>query len=238
MLNNFLIIGTVSLWTAICIPFVILAKVVDRTGRNAHRLGQRWAWGVLKISRVTVEVEGLDNIDEKAQYIIICNHTSAFDIPAIYWGIKNKHGMLAKKQLKYVPFFGGAMWAAGHYFVDRKNHRAALAVMDQVAIQMSEDKSHSLVIFAEGTRSMDGQLQPFKKGAFILSLDTGIPIVPVVINGAHKAKGKKERRISSTTIKLSILPPMDPGAYTTETRQQFVDDARSQFVEHYIPPQK
>lgn len=72
----------------------------------------------------------------------------------------------------------------------------------------------------------------------MLSLDTGIPIVPVVINGAHKAKSKKERRISSTTIKLSILPPMDPGKYSTETRQQFVDDARAQFEKHYIPPKK
>lgn len=192
----------------------------------------------MKISRVEVVVDGLENIDETAQYIFISNHTSAFDIPSIYWGVKNKHGMLAKQQLKYVPFFGWAMWAAGHFFVDRKNHRAALAVMDQVATQMSADKSHSLVIFAEGTRSMDGQLQRFKKGAFILSLDTGIPIVPVVINGAHKAKGKKERHISSTTIKLSILPPMDPSAYSTETRQQFVEDARSQFIKHYIPPQK
>ncbi len=238
MLHYFLIIGIESLWTTICIPFVILAKVLDGSGRRAHRLGQRWAWGVLKIASVKVEIEGFGNIEEKTQYIFISNHTSAFDIPAVYWGIKNKHGMLAKKQLKYVPFFGWAMWAAGHFFVDRKNHREALAVMDQVAIQMSEDKSHSLVIFAEGTRSMDGQLQRFKKGAFILSLDTGIPIVPVVVNGARKAKGKNERRISATTIKLSILPPMDPGAYSTETRQQFVDDARAQFVEHYIPPHK
>ncbi|MBC8375645.1 MAG: 1-acyl-sn-glycerol-3-phosphate acyltransferase [FCB group bacterium] len=191
---------------------------------------------MLKISRVKVEVEGLNNIDENSQYIIICNHTSAFDIPAIYWGIKKKHGMLAKKQLKHVPFFGWAMWAAGHFFVDRKNHRAALAMMDQVAIQMSDDKSHSLVIFAEGTRSMDGQLQRFKKGAFILSLDTGIPIVPVIINGAHKAKRKNGRRITATTISLSILPPMDPKAYSSETRQQYVEDTHDLFVEHYQAP--
>ncbi len=237
MLHYYLIIGTISLWTGICIPLVILAKLLDGSGRLAHRMGQRWSWGVLKISRVEVVVDGLENIDENAQYIFISNHTSAFDIPSIYWGVKNKHGMLAKKQLKYVPFFGWAMWAAGHYFVDRKNHRAALAVMEQVANQMSADKSHSLVIFVEGTRSIDGQLQRFKKGAFILSLDTGIPIVPVVINGAHKAKGKKERRITSTTIKLSILPPMDPSLYSTETRQQYVEDARAQFLNHYIPPQ-
>lgn len=238
MIHYFLIIGTISLWTGLCIPLVILGKLLDRKGRLSHKIGRIWGLGVLKISRVNVVVDGYENIDEKSQYIFIGNHTSAFDIPAMYWGLRNKQGMLAKNQLKYVPFFGWAMWAAGHFFVDRKNHRAALAMMDQVAIQMSEDRSHSLVIFAEGTRSIDGQLQQFKKGAFILSLDTGIPIVPVVINGAQKAKGKKERRITATTIKMTILPPIDPQAYSTETRQKFVEDARSQFVEHYIPPQK
>lgn len=218
------------------IPMVIMMKFIDWSGGIPHKLGRVWAWGVLRIPGVRVEVDGLENIDSKTQYIFISNHTSAFDIPSIYWGVPNKHGMLAKKQLKYVPFFGWAMWATGHYFVDRKNHRAALAVMDQVAKQMSTDRSQSLVIFAEGTRSMDGQLQPFKKGAFILSLDTGIPIVPVIINGAHKAKGKKERRISATTISITVLPPMDPKHYTMETRQKYVDEARAKFVEHYIPP--
>ena len=237
MLHYFLIIGTISLWTAVWVLLVILAKIVDRSGGLAHRLGRRWAWGVLKISNVKVEVEGFENIEENDQYIFISNHTSAYDIPSIYWGIKHKHGMLAKKQLKYVPFFGWAMWAAGHYFVDRKNHRAALAVMEQVAMQMSANKDNSLVIFAEGTRSEDGQLQRFKKGAFILSLDTGILIVPVIINGAHKAMGKKQRRISATTITLTILPPMDPGAYSAEKRDQYLDDATALFVKHYKPPQ-
>jgi len=237
MLHYFFIIGIVSLWTALWIPVVILSKVVNPSGRLPHKLGRIWAWGVLRIPGVKIDVEGLENIGANEQYIFISNHTSAFDIPAIYWGVPNKHGMLAKKQLKYVPFFGWAMWAAGHYFVDRKNHRAALAVMDQVANQMSEDLSHSLVIFAEGTRSLDGRLQQFKKGAFILSLDTGIPIVPVIINGAHKAKGKKQRRISATTIKLTVLPPIDPKDYSTETRNQYLEDARAMFIEHYIPPE-
>lgn len=238
MIHYFFIIGIVSLWTALLIPFVIFAKVLNPPGFLSHRVGRFWAGGVLKLSSVKIKIDGLDNIDEKAQYIFISNHTSAFDIPAVYWGVGNKHGMLAKKQLKNVPFFGWAMWAAGHYFVDRKNHRKALAVMDQVALQMSEKPHHSLVIFAEGTRSLDGQLQRFKKGAFILSLDTGIPIVPIVLNGAYKAKSKYRRRIVATTIQLSIMPPMDPAKYTQNTRDQYLDDAHQIFVEHYQAPSK
>ncbi|MEA3286940.1 MAG: lysophospholipid acyltransferase family protein [Candidatus Marinimicrobia bacterium] len=236
MLHYFLVLVLLGPWTAILVPLAILGKLINPQGTLSHRVGQIWSWGILKASLVKVEIKGLENIDHKAQYIFICNHTSAFDIPAVYWGIKNKQGMLAKKQLKYVPFFGWAMWAAGNFFIDRKSHRKAIAVMDQVAELLSVRKDHSLVIFAEGTRSLDGQLQRFKKGAFILSLDTGIPIVPLVINGAFKAKSKKGRRIVATTISLSILPPMDPADYSQELRQQYVNDAHNLFVEHYESP--
>ncbi len=236
MLHYFLVLIFLVPWTTILVPIAIIGKLFTPQGSISHAVGQIWSWGILKVSRVKLEIEGQENIDRAGQYIFICNHTSAFDIPAVYWGIKNKQGMLAKKQLIYIPFFGWAMWAAGNFFIDRKDHRKALAAMDQVAIQMSERKDHSLVIFAEGTRSLDGQLQEFKKGAFILSLQSGIPIVPIVINGAFKAKSKYNRRIVATTIKLSILDPMDPANYSQDSRQQFVDDAYKLFEEHYDPP--
>ncbi len=236
MLHYLLVLILLVPWTLIGIPLVILGKLVDPSGHLSHFFGRIWGKGILAASLVKVVVEGQEHIDKQSQYIFICNHTSAFDIPAVYWGIKNKLGMLAKKQLKHIPLFGWAMWAAGHYFIDRKNHKKALAVMEQVALLLSKDRKHSLVIFAEGTRSLDGQLQRFKKGAFILSLDTGIPIVPIIINGAFKAKSKRGRRIAATTIKLTILPPMDPSDYSQETRQKYVDDAQDLFVEHYEAP--
>ncbi|NQV16159.1 1-acyl-sn-glycerol-3-phosphate acyltransferase [bacterium] len=236
MFHYFLVLVFLVPWTAIWITLVILGKLVNPSGYAAHACGRMWAWGILATSRIKLEIDGLENINKNSQYIFISNHTSAFDIPAIYWGLKNKMGMLAKKQLKYVPFFGWAMWAAGHFFVDRKNHKEALAVMDQVTAQLAEDKSHSLAIFVEGTRSLDGQLSHFKKGAFLVSLNTGIPIVPVVINGAFKAKGKKDHRIVATTIRLSILAPMNIEDYGLDSRQKYIDDARDLFVKHYEPP--
>lgn len=236
MIHYAVIMSLLVLWTGLLIPFVILGKLVNPHGSLSHQLGRLWSQGILWMSRMRLEIEGSEHIDPGSQYIFISNHTSAFDIPAIYYGLHNKLGMLAKKQLQYVPFFGWAMWAAGHFFVDRKNHARAMAVMDQVALLMGERKDHSLVVFVEGTRSLDGQLGRFKKGAFLLSMSSGIPIVPVVINGAFKAKGKFERRISPATLRLTILPPMDPADYAVESREQFVDDARSHFVEHYNAP--
>ncbi len=223
-------------WTALCASLVILGKLINPRGYLPHTFGRIWSWGLLKVSRIKLEVEGLEHIDQNGQYIFISNHTSAFDILAIYWGIRNKNGMLAKKQLKYIPFFGWAMWAAGHFFIDRKDHKKALVVMDQVAVLMSQRQDHSLVVFVEGTRGLDGQLGQFKKGAFMLSLDTGIPVVPVIINGAFLAKRKKENRITATTIRLTVLSPMDPANYSKDSRQQYVNDARALFIQHYEPP--
>lgn len=236
MIHLYLVLAFLGIWTAIVAPLVILGKLINPMGTLSHTLGRIWSLVLLKVSRVKIETEGLEHIDQNGQYIFISNHTSAFDILAIYWGIKNKNGMLAKKQLLHVPVFGWAMWAAGHFFIDRHNHKKAVAVMDQVATQLSQRPDHSLVIFAEGTRSMDGQLGPFKKGAFILSLNTGIPVVPIVLNGAFAAKSKYEHRINPSTIRLSVLPPMDPANYTKENRQKFVDDARDHFIKHYDPP--
>jgi len=236
MLHYYLVLLLLVPWTAVGIVLVILGKLVNPSGRVAHRLGRIWSWGILLASRVKLEIEGLENIDLQSQYIFVSNHTSAFDIPAIYWGVPNKLGMLAKKQLSYIPFFGWAMWAAGHFFVDRKNHKKAISVMQQVARLLSQRPDHSLVIFAEGTRSRDGQLQTFKKGAFILSMDTGIPIVPIVLNGAFQAKSKQSHAIHPTTIRLSVFPPVDPAGYRAETRDQFLEDVRALFVEHYQAP--
>ena len=237
MLHYIVTMSLIMLWTGVMVPLAILGKLINLAGNLSHKVGRVWSWGILRMSRMQLIIEGLEHIDPSTQYIFISNHTSAFDIPAIYWGIPNKLGMLAKQQLKYVPFFGWAMWAAGHFFVDRHNHQKAMAVMDQVALLMQARKDHSLVVFVEGTRSLDGRLGTFKKGAFVLSLDTGIPVVPVIINGAFKAKSKKSRRIVATTLTLTILPPMDPAEYSTQNREEFVSAAHTLFENHYIAPE-
>lgn len=236
MLHYYLAVLFLIPWTALGVSFAIVSKLLNPGGQIAHQVGRVWSWGILKISGMNLKVKGLENIKKEKQYIFLANHTSAYDIPAVYWVLPNKLGMLAKKQLRYIPFFGWAMWAAGHFFVDRHDHRKAIAVMDQVAKLMAKNRSHSLVIFPEGTRTLDGQLQRFKKGAFILSLDTGIPVVPVIINGGFKAKSKRSHAIVPTTLDISILPPVDPGAYSRDTRQQFLDDVHQTFEDNYIPP--
>ena len=235
-LHYYLAVLFLIIWTLIMVPLAILGKFVNPSGNLSHKVGRWWSWAILKISRMRLKITGLEHIDSKRQYIFISNHTSAFDIPAIYWGIENKQGMLAKKQLKYIPLFGWAMWAAGHFFVDRQNHKKAMAIMDQVAAMMAQRRDHSLVIFPEGTRSLDGQLSRFKKGAFVLSLQTGIPIVPIVLNGAYKAKSKHANRLEANQIELIVLPPMDPNEYDLQSRDRFVEDAQALFQQYYDAP--
>jgi len=224
-------------WTILCSLVVILLRLLTFNERWGARMGRVWAGSLLWVSGVRLKINGRDNVDPRGQYIFIANHTSAFDIPALMWGLHNQLGMLSKIELSYVPIFGWAMWAAGHFFVNRKDHQKAMGVMDQVAATLQRHRHRSLVIFPEGTRSLDAQLQPFKKGAFLLAMDTGIPVVPVVINGAFKAKSKYARAIEAVTIELDILPPMDPSTFSYKTRDAFVNETVAQFQRIYRPPE-
>ncbi len=223
-------------WTILGVVAAILGKLITPNGFIAVWVGRIWSWGILKVTGMRLSVDGLEHLDPKGQYIFISNHSSAFDIPALYWGLPQALAMLAKIELAYIPFFGWAMWAAGHFFVNRRDHSKAVTIMQQVGEKMKRRSSRSLVIFVEGTRSLDGELARFKKGAFLLSLETGIPVVPVVVNGAYLAKSKYERSIQAVPIQLKVLPPMLPQNYSHETRHQYLDDAYALFQENYIRP--
>ena len=215
---------------------VIALRLITFSDRLPARIGVLWARAILRTSGVEVSVSGLENIDPKAQYIFLGNHTSAFDIPAMYVGVPNQLGMLAKVGLAYIPVFGWAMWAAGHFFINRHDHAKAMSMMEQVTRILQRYRHRSLVIFPEGTRSLDGQLHPFKKGAFLMAIESGIPIVPVVINGAFKAKSKYAHAIEPTHIELVISKPIDPAKFSFETRNEFIAETYQVFESLYQAP--
>ncbi len=235
MLRYILLILFLPPWTVFWALIAILGRLLTNSFRPGFWVGRIWSRGILWVARVKLRVSGLERLEPGRRYIFIANHTSAFDIPALYAVLPGPITMLAKKELRRVPIFGWAMWAAGHFFVDRKRRDRAVRSMEQVTRQIQRS-IFSLVVFPEGTRSLNGQLQPFKKGAFVLSCKTGIPIVPIVINGAFRIKSKYARRIRPGTIRLEILSPLDPARYGMAFRQQYLEEARRIFTRHYQPP--
>lgn len=164
----------------LCFVAFLAAPFLDHKGEGVHRIARWWAAIYLRIAGINVSFHGKNNVQEPP-YILMSNHQSALDIMSLLHGLPVSFRFVAKQELFRIPIFGWALRRAGYISLDRKNPRQALKDMD-LAAQKIRDGS-SLLIFPEGTRSIDGQLLPFKKGAFSLAMKAGVPIIPLGIKG-------------------------------------------------------
>ena len=166
---------------------ITLSGVAAPSGRFMMPLGRLWSRSILRTAGVKVRFEGIENLKAEngfaGPFLFMANHASALDIICIAPALPNNNRWLAKKSLKYIPFFGWAMVATGGcIFVDRGDQTKSRESLRRAAERIRSGLC--LVVFPEGTRSRDGKLMPFKKGPFYLAAEARVPIVPVGIVGA------------------------------------------------------
>ncbi len=200
---------------AIMAVMAIASTLVFPSGDAAHAMGRVWSRLVLLMSRVRVEVEGLERLPE-GPVIFISNHASQFDIPVLTACLPKQFRFVVKQELFKIPLFAMAMRRTGYIPIDRRGGKAALKSLLTAGERLKAGKS--LVIFPEGTRSPDGRLRPFKPGAFILAMKMDVPVVPVAINGSHKILPKGSLKIRSGTIGVRIGDPIKPADYPDKGR--------------------
>ena len=197
------------------------------------RYTRTWSAALLRLVRVKVSVEGqCPDFNDGRRYMVLCTHSSYYDIPASFVSIAGSMRMLAKSELLKVPFLGKAMKAAEFPFVNRGNAQQARRDMEK-ARQMMES---GIVLWAapEGTRSADGQLQGFKKGCFHLALDTGAIIVPVAIRDIHRVLPARSWRLNlGQQVTVSIGQPIDASAYSRENLDALMAQTR-QAMQHLL----
>ena len=164
--------------------------------------------GVL-LAGVKIEVRGREHLQPGQTYIFMSNHVSNLDPPVLIPVIPGRCSALVKKELFRIPVFGPGMRVGDFVPVDRSRHEAAVESV-QAAIGVLRKGLH-MVIYAEGTRSADGRLLPFKKGPFHLAFDSGFPVVPVTILGTYEAWPKGRFALRPGTATVVFHPPIDPG---------------------------
>ncbi len=218
------------------IPLSTIALVstpLDRTGRTFHAMSRAWARVILFLFGVKVITKGKENIDRSHHYIYISNHASAFDIPAVVNGIPDDIRFVLKKELTRIPLWGWAL-KYGHYIsIDRGKARDAVKSLEEAAERMRDGAS--VILFAEGTRTLDGKLQPFKRGAFTLAVKAGIPIIPVTINNTYKILRKGSWQITPSDIELVLSRPVPTsGISGKEEERRLMDVVRSEIASHYV----
>jgi 1-acyl-sn-glycerol-3-phosphate acyltransferase len=209
----------------------ILISLVDPTGKGPHQVARTWAKSILIAGRIKVKVKGLSKIDPTTSCIYMCNHQSNFDIPVLLAYLKVQFRWLAKAELFRIPLFGFAMRRAGYISIDRTDRQAAFTSLKKAAKTIREGAS--VIIFPEGTRSPDGNISPFKKGGFVLALDSGIPIVPVILHGTRSIMPKKQLRIVPGTVVVEITEPIDISGYTKKNKEALMDRIRNIICEAF-----
>ncbi len=181
--------------------------VFDRSFRLYFWLSHFFSGGILKISRVKVEKSGFGNFDHNLPYIFVSNHSSQFDIPVLQHSIPNRMGMIFKKELAKIPFFGWQLKWGPYVMIDRKDFESALKSIEEAKEKISKI-GMSVVVFAEGTRSKTGEVQSFKRGAFFLASRSGFPIIPVSISKTSNIMPKGKFRIKAGVVKVHFDKPI------------------------------
>ncbi len=198
----------------------LLALLLLLVFRVPEKKGQivPWVWGrlVLAVSGVRVRVEGLANLDPEKPYIFAANHLSQFDIFAMAGFFPHDFRWLAKKELFRIPIFGQAMSRVGAIPIDRSHRRSALASLMEAAKRIAGGTS--VVIFPEGTRSVDGKLHSFKAGGMVLAIKSGVPVVPVAICGTYEVLPKGAVLARPGEVVIRVGRSIDPSAYSSRQK--------------------
>lgn len=177
----FFLIPAIGVYTIVLGTASILSSFVDSSGDFGHRCARTWAWLILKTTGVSVTVRGVERLDLSRSYVFASNHQSIFDIPIIFATLPLQLRIVAKDSLGRFPFLGWHLRRTGHLLVDRQNPGAG--IVKKMARLVSG--ARSLIVFPEGTRSVDGTVGRFKGGMFLVAIDAGLPVVPVSIEGSR-----------------------------------------------------
>jgi len=229
-LLKFVVIAIVTIPIALVEIFVSL---VDRSGKSFHVVGRFWAWIILTLYGIRVSVEGTEHLDPSKRYIYVSNHASMFDIPAVLTGIPDEIRIVMKKELTRIPFFGWAMAVGPYIVIDRFHAKDAVKSLDRAAERIRNGAS--VFLFAEGTRTLDGKLQPFKRGAFALASKSGVPIIPVAINNTFGIlpKGSKVVRPAHITVVLDRPIPTE-GIEGKQGEMKLMEEVHRAIAKNYI----
>lgn len=222
-------------WTVMATGFfslmAILASLLDKKGELPHLVARVWGRTILFGARVKVTVKNPANIDPSRSYIYMSNHQSNFDIPVLLAYLPVQFRWLAKMELFRIPIFGFAMQRAGYISIDRSDRKAAILSLKRAAEIIRGGVS--VMIFPEGTRSRDGNIRPFKSGGFILAIDSGVPIVPVVIHGTWPIMPKDRLRIRPGNVVLKIENPVETSHYSRRDKAELMEKVRQIITESH-----
>lgn len=220
----------------IMLPLLLVATVIAATvtiigsalgmGRTfGYWPGHIWARVFCILSLVRVRVVGADRVEKNKSYVFVANHQGAYDIFAIYGYLGHQFRWMMKKGLEKIPLVGYSCRVSGHIYVDNSSPAAVRATMAEAEKRLSGGMS--VVVFPEGSRTPDGKMHAFRRGAFALAMEFGLPVVPVTIDGAYSVMPRQAMLPRYGTITLTIHQPIYPDGEGRHDLAQLMERSRA-----------
>lgn len=208
----------------VCSPF-------DGHGRRQHRIARAWARMLLRLARVRVHTEGLENLPRAAPAVMVCNHLSYMDVPVLFATLPLQFRILARQGLFRIPFLGGHLKRAQHLPVDQSNPRASLRSLQLAAAAVASGLP--LFIFPEAGRSFSGEMRPFVPGAFHIAIQAQVPVVPMVLIGTYEILPPGTAHLRPGVVELVIGPPVPTAGLDRRQAPQLAERVRDQMLAVY-----
>jgi 1-acyl-sn-glycerol-3-phosphate acyltransferase len=212
--------------TLVMVPLVVLFSVADRDAKLAYRVvGLLWFRLSLWISGARVTVRGLENLDRSRSYVFMSNHQSNADIVAIAAALADfQLRWVAKKELLRVPVFGWGLRALKNVVIDRSNREEAIESYRRARERI--ERGISVMVFPEGTRGPGRELLPFKKGGFVLALETQTAIVPVAVHGTRAVLPRNGWQIEGGEVEVVLGRPVETIGRSVADRNEVMEEVR------------
>jgi 1-acyl-sn-glycerol-3-phosphate acyltransferase len=227
--SYFIFVPLVYFYTFLMGTLSLLSSFFDRDGRMQHWFARTWSKMILKTLLVPVQMEGLDHFDFSQTAVYAVNHLSALDIPMLYATLPIQFRILAKKELFRYPFLGWHLKRSGQIAVEQSDARASLRSLNRAGETLRHGMP--LVVFPEGGRSPNGQLQPFMGGAFYMALKAQVSVVPVILIGARDLLPMNSFHVLPGTVHMIFchpistqgMAPRDMDKLSAQVRQMMAD---------------
>lgn len=192
------------LWTMLCVSGALVWGWLRRDPDFFYRAQRGWARGLFRLCGIELEVSGVEHMRPDRAYVVVGNHSSYMDIPALFASLPTLPQFLAKRELSRIPFLGAALRAGRHVLVDRGNHASAKTSLDRAGESLVPGSA--ILIFPEGTRGNGVELGAFKTGAFRLAKIGKVAVLPVGISGTRQVLPKHGRIIRPHRVSVQIGP--------------------------------
>lgn len=223
-----------TLWAALVAVFATLplatATLVVAAFSSSSPLVDRiirlWARAMLWGAGIELRAENTERVDPNQRYILVANHYSYFDIPCIFVAIPQPIRFMAKVSLFKIPFFGWAIGRAGFIPIDRQNRRTAVKSFGLAGERIR--RGNTVVVFPEEGRSRERAMRPFQRGGFLLALKSGLPILPVAIDGTFDVFPARALRVRPGVVTVKVGTPIATEGVSVRDRDRLAEEAREQ----------